>query len=332
MVGTSPVRPGEGSERVAGRVPDFFLVGHPKSGTTALYEMLRRHPQLYMPALKEPCFLAPDQARRLQRVGSGPLPQTMEEYTRLFAAAEPEQRVGEATSAYLVSRQAPRRIAELQPAARIVAILREPASLLHSLHLQLIQDHIEDQRDLRTAISLESARARGEHVPPRSPRPQALQYSERIRFAEQLKRYHEVFPREQVMVLVYDDFRRENVATVRKVLRFLEVDDRVGVQATEANPTVRVRSQRLDELVHSVSAGRGPAGRALKGAVKAIAPRRVRRGMLGTVRRRLVHAQPQPVDERLMLELRRRYREEVVAASEYLGRDLVSLWGYDRLD
>jgi hypothetical protein len=314
-----------------GRAPDFFLVGHPKSGTTALYEMLRRHPQIYMPQLKEPCFLAPDQARRLQRAGSGPLPETLQEYLALFVAAGSDQRLGEASSAYLVSREAPHKIAELQPQARIVAILREPASLLRSLHLQLQQDHVEDERDLRTAISLESARAQGRHVPPRSPRPQALQYSERIRFVDQLRRYHEVFPREQVLVLVYDDFRRENVRTVRKVLRFLGVDDEVSVQATEANPTVRVRSQRLDELVHSVSAGRGPAGRALKGAAKAVAPRRLRRGMLGVVRHRMVLAAPEPVDEELMLELRRRYRDEVVAAGEYLGRDLVSLWGYDRL-
>jgi hypothetical protein len=318
-------------DSVHGRAPDFFLVGHPKSGTTALYEMLRGHPQIYMPQLKEPCFLAPDHARRLQRVGSGPLPQTLQEYLDLFAAAGPDQLIGEATSAYLVSHEAPRKIAELQPRARIVAILREPASLLRSLHLQLIQDHVEDKRDLRTAISLESARAQGRHVPARSPRPQALQYSERVRFVDQLRRYHEVLPHEQVLVLVYDDFRRENVLTVRKVLRFLGVDDEVSIQATEANPTVQVRSQRLDELVHAVSAGRSPAGRALKGAVKAVAPRRVRRGMLGAVRQRLVFAEPEPIDEELMLELRRRYRAEVVALSEYLGRDLVSLWGYDRL-
>ncbi|HYM46658.1 MAG TPA: hypothetical protein VES65_10945, partial [Solirubrobacteraceae bacterium] len=149
---------------------------------------------------------------------------------------------------------------------------------------------------------------------------------------EQLRRYHAVFPREQVLVLVYDDFRRDNEATVRGVLRFLDVDDRVPVAVTEANPTVHMRSQQLDELVHAVSVGRGPASRAVKASVKALAPRRLRRGALGAVQRRLVLAPPKPADERVMLELRRRYEPEVVAASEYLGRDLVSLWGYDKLD
>ncbi|HEV3035153.1 MAG TPA: sulfotransferase, partial [Solirubrobacteraceae bacterium] len=59
------------------RVPDFFIVGHAKCGTTALYEMLRRHPEIFMPELKEPAFFASDVRRRVQRRAAGPLPQTL---------------------------------------------------------------------------------------------------------------------------------------------------------------------------------------------------------------------------------------------------------------
>ena len=328
--------PGQASEpAVVGtqrRVPDFFLVGHPKSGTTALYEMLRTHPQVYMPDLKEPSYLAPDQPRRFQRAGTGALPSTLEEYLALFAPAPAGLRAGEASSAYLMSHAAPGLIAEIQPRARVVAILREPASLLRSLHLQFLQDHVESEKDLRTAISLEGARSEGRQIPPSSPRPDALQYSERVRFAAQLRRYHAALPREQVLVLIYDDFRNDNEVTVRQVLRFLDVDDRLPVHVREANPTVRMRSQQLDQLVHSVSVGRGPLSRAAKASVKALMPRRLRRGALGVVRRRVVVAPPGAADGELMLELRRRYKPEVEAVSEYLGRDLVSLWGYDEIE
>ncbi len=91
---------------------------------------------------------------------------------------------------------------------------------------------------------------------------------------EQLRRYHAVFPREQMLVLIYDDFRADNEATVRRVLRFLDVDDTVPISAREANPTVRPRSQRLNEVVHAVSVGRGPASLAVKGAIKAVTPPR----------------------------------------------------------
>ncbi|MFI5003967.1 MAG: sulfotransferase family protein [Solirubrobacterales bacterium] len=314
-----------------GRVPDFFIVGHAKCGTTALYEMLRGHPQIYMPDLKEPAFFASDMRARFQRPSSGPLPQTLAEYLSLFAAARPEQLVGEASSSYIVSRTAAHNIAEVQPGARAIVILREPASFLRSLHLQLLQNHIETQKDFRKALALESARRQGRRIPRGSPRPQALLYSERVRYVEQLRRYRERFSPERVLVLIYDDFRRENEATVRRVLRFLGVDDTLPIATTEANPTVRVRSQQLDDLVHKVSVGRGPVSRAVKASLKTVTSSRLRRAALRATRRHVVVGEPPPPDEDFMLELRRRFRSEVEALSGYLDRDLVTLWGYDRL-
>jgi hypothetical protein len=320
----APAAPGE----VRGRVPDFFILGHPKCGTTALYEMLRRHPQIYMPALKEPAYFATDLRSRFQRKASGQLPVTLAQYLSLFDAAAPAQLVGEASSSYLVSTTAARNIAELQPGARLIAVLREPASFLRSLHLQLLQNHIETEQSLRRALALEPARRQGKRIPRRSPRPQALLYSERVRYVEQLRRYRAAFPEEQLLVLIYDDFRAENEATVGRVLRFLDVDPTVPVESSEANPTVRMRSQRLDELVHTLTVGGSPLARAVRAPVKALAPQRLRHAALHDVRRRFVVGAPPPPDEAFMLELRRRFAPEV---SEYLGRDLVSLWGYDRL-
>ena len=116
------------------RVPDFFIVGQPKSGTTALFEMLSSHPQIYLPDCKEGWFLASELLFRPPPRPEG-VPATLEEYLSLFDAAGVEQRAGEATALYLWSRTAANRIAQLQPAARIIAVLREPASLLRSLHL-----------------------------------------------------------------------------------------------------------------------------------------------------------------------------------------------------
>jgi hypothetical protein len=311
------------------RLPDFFIVGHAKSGTTALYEMLRRHPQIYLPDQKEPWFFASDMRPRFEPPAAGSPPATLAEYLALFAEAAPEQRAGEASSSYLWSRTAAARIAEVQPAARIIAILREPASFLRSLHLQLVQTHVESERDLRKAVSLEADRRNGRHVPRRSHRPQLLQYADHVRYAEQLGRYHELFGPEQVLVLIYEDFRRDNEATVRKVLRFLEVDESHPIEVLDANPSVALRSQQLDELVHAVSVGRGPLSQAAKATVKALTPRGPRRGMLQLTHRRVVHGTPRPADQSFMLELRHRFKGEVVALSEYLDRDLVELWGYD---
>src|SRR5690242_19972379 len=102
-----------------GRMPDFFIVGHHKSGTTALYEMLARHPQIFMSEIKEPRFLAQDMRPRFPSQRGHSLPTTLEEYMSLFAGASPGQRAGEATPSYLCSHTAAARIAELQPHARV---------------------------------------------------------------------------------------------------------------------------------------------------------------------------------------------------------------------
>jgi hypothetical protein len=316
--------------RAAGqRLPDFFIVGQSKSGTTALYEILREHPQIYMPIVKEPVFMASDHHSGLWSTVPT-RPRTLADYLALFDDAGSEQQAGEASSVYLWSREAAANIAALQPAARIIAIFREPASFLRSLHLQMLQNHVEVVKDFEKALELESARRVGKRIPRRCPWPQALLYSERIRYVEQLCRYRAMFRPENVLVLIYDDFRADNERTVRQVLRFLQVDDTVPLRVWEANPTVRLRSKQLDELIHGASVGRGPVMNGVKAGIKAVTSRRLRHSVL---RRRgaLVYGEPRPPDEQLMLELRRRFKGEVKAFGEYTGRDLVKLWGYDNV-
>jgi hypothetical protein len=159
-----------------------------------------------------------------------------------------------------------------------------------------------------------------------------LLYSEFVRYVEQLERFRAVFAPERIKVVIYDDFRADNETTVRAVRSFLGVDVSGPVQSLEANPTVRPRSQALNELVHAVGVGRGPVSHAVKGTIKALTPAQPRRRALHALKRRAVFAPARPPDEAVMRRLRLRYRDEVVATSELLGRDLVELWGYDRLD
>ena len=294
--------------------------------------MLRARPQIYLPKLKEPRFLASDMRPRPRhahgRAESG-YPQTMEEYLALFDNARPEQRVGEASTFYLWSSTAADGIAELQPDARIVAILREPASFLRSLHLMFLQWGVEGEKDLRRAISLEADRREGKHIPRHSHRPQLLQYAEHVRYMTQLERYRARFPSEQLLVLIYEDFQRENDATVRRVLEFIGGDDGAPIEVMNVNVTnAIVRSHRAKEMMHSVVKGRGPIARSTKATLKAITTP----GAREKIEHRLVRDHVPPPDESFAIELRRRFKPEVLALSEYLDRDLVSLWGYDEID
>jgi hypothetical protein len=324
-----------------GRIPDFFVVGHAKSGTTALYEMLSQHPEIFMPeykkgAGKEPWYFSRENPHPQTTDGrdiawTGRTAMTLEDYLSLFEDAREDQVIGEASTSYIWSHTAAARIAEAHPDAKIVAIFREPASFLRSLHLQLLQNHHETERDFRKAVELDAARLQNREIPRQSHWPSALIYSERVKYVSQLERYEAVFPDEQILVLIYDDWRADNVATVRRVFRFLGVDDEHDVRAEQVNPTVGVRSVRVDDFRRSLRAGSGPVLRAVRDVGKSVTTVGMRKRLYYPLVRRAVFGEPPPPDERFSQELRRRFKGEVVALSEHLGRDLVSLWGYDKL-
>jgi hypothetical protein len=330
------------SGQAAGRrVPDFFIAGHSKCGTTALYLMLKRHPQIFMPDVKEPRFFAPEllAPEREQAHGDGEPTITrhrysLDAYLDLFAPARADQLAGEASPIYLRSETAAGRIAEVQPQARIIAILREPVAFLRSLHLQSLHNNIESEKSFAKALALEPARREGEQIPRRCHTPQTLLYSEHVRYVRQLQSFGAAFAPENILVLIYDDFRSDNAATVRRVLRFLEVDETVALEGVETNRLKPVRSQRLHALRQDLWAARHGRPRASRAArvLNAITPTRLSGEKARNVLRRVAYDESARPDERLAGELRERYKGEVVALSEYLNRDLLALWGYGGTD
>lgn len=333
-IGASGSSAAAGASESTPQAPDFYIVGHQKCGTTALFMMLSEHPQVFMSDVKEPWYFGRELRSRFGKPSTRNRPTTLEDYLSLFTPAAPGQIVGEASPQSIRSERAPREIAELRPDARIIVLLREPAAFLRSLHLQLVATHIEDEADFARAIQLEQARRAGKHIPRRSVSPQSLLYSEHVRYSEQLQRLHEVFPREQVLVLIYEDFRRDNEAVVRQVLGFLGVDPTVAIAPVETKPLTEVRSMRLHQLrrmirgAHLHPSAKGPLVRTLD----AIAPERFSGDAVSAAFRRVAYRPQRPADQELMGQLRRRFKPEVVALSEYLGRDLVRDWDYERID
>ncbi|HTY97450.1 MAG TPA: sulfotransferase, partial [Solirubrobacteraceae bacterium] len=107
----TPSVDGDGPRELPGRLPDFFIAGHQKCGTTALYLMLGAHPQIFLPAVKEPRYFATDLRSTRARSRPSDHTPTLEWYAALFAAAAPGQVAGEASPVYLRSRVAPAAIA-----------------------------------------------------------------------------------------------------------------------------------------------------------------------------------------------------------------------------
>ena len=135
------------------------------------------------------------------------------------------------------------------------------------------------------------------------------------------------FGAEQVLVLIYDDFRRDNEATVREVLRFLGVDADGGDRAVRGQTTAAVRSARAQAAAPTrrVRARQNPASPAARAsAERAARQARCAASVRSRWRNGSCTGPPRTPDDGSDDELRRRFKPEVVALSDYLGRDLVA--------
>lgn len=217
--------------------PAFFVVGAPKSGTTSVYAYLRGHPQVFLPRRKELLYYCTDLHFRF------PLLNT-EQFLSYYRNAHPNQVAGEVSVWNLFSVEAAQRIYTHNPRARIIAILRHPADMIHSLFQNHVFNRNEIFTDLEAALDAEPERRAGRLLSPVMRCPQeALYYSEVARYATQLRRYYAVFPAGQVLVLFFDDFARNTPQVFQKLLRFIGVDEsyRPDFRIHNARKTVRSR-------------------------------------------------------------------------------------------
>jgi hypothetical protein len=222
--------------------PDFYIVGAPKCGTTALYEYLRQHPAIFMPFHKEPLYFGADLTRRYGAL-------TEEQYLALFREAGEGQLTGEASAWYLYSATAAAEIHAVRPDARIIVMLRNPVDVMYAQHSQLLFNRQEDIGDFGEALAAEEERVQGRRLPPGPLRPENLFYRRMVRFAEQLERYRAVFGPDRVHVIVHDDMRRDTPGEYRRVLAFLGVDPGFVADFTPANENKRVRFGWLQRLI-----------------------------------------------------------------------------------
>ncbi|MGH2456378.1 MAG: sulfotransferase family protein [Candidatus Limnocylindria bacterium] len=225
-----------------GRLPDFFIVGAPKCGTTAMYAYLRQHPQVFMPFHKEPLFFGSDLTHRYGRL-------TPDDYVALFAEARPGQRVGEASAWYLYSECAAREIHDAAPEAAIVVMLRNPVDVMYAQHSQLLFTRQEEIDDFGAALAAEDDRLAGRRIPAGPLRRENLYYRRMVAFADQLQRYLNIFGRDRVHVIIHEDLAADTPGEYRRLLQFLGVDPSFRTDFTRANENKRVRSRLLQRLI-----------------------------------------------------------------------------------
>jgi hypothetical protein len=199
--------------------PDFFVVGAPRCGSTAISRYLSGNPQICFSKPKEPHFFS-------MTLDEKPDADVAADYLNLFFrhCNDMHRAIGEGSVSYLYFPAAISRIQRLNPAAKFIVMVRNPIDMVYSYHARVLALLDEDQEDFRTAWELQEARARGENIPRRCRVPQLLQYADVGKLGLHVGRLLEQAGRENCHVIVFDDFVSDTLAVYRQVLDFLGVD------------------------------------------------------------------------------------------------------------
>jgi len=288
--------------------PDFFIVGAPKCGTSSLANYLNQHPLIFIPEVKEPNFFGADITGPEYYNG-------IEEYLELFKDAK-EKMCGEASTWYLFSKQAAKEIYEHNHEAKIITMLREPVSMLQSLHSQLVFNHMEDIEDFEMAIEAEADRKNGLRVPKDCIRPEALLYSEVVRYYEQVKRYFDVFGRENVKVIIFDDFRNNTLGVFDEVISFLGMQPGFKPDIKVINPSKKVKSKKVQKLAYDPP-------KLLKKINKILMPSFFKGKLTKQLVKMNVENNERPlIPQGLEIKLKRRFANDIISLEKLLERSL----------
>ena len=237
--------------------PDFFIVGAPRCGTTAMHTYLKQHPDVFM-AQKESHYFAKDHVASY-------VVREEEQYDALFDKARAGQLLGEASVHYLYSKVAPECIRRCNGNARILILLRNPVDLLHSLYHHYLYVGAEDVLGFELALDADEGRRNGTKAhDSRYFSGEYLTYKDMVNYARYIERYLDVFGPSRVLVVILEEFISDPVNVYHGVLDFLGLnrfDPPDGFGVINRNRNIRNNTlYRTGKKLHAALAGRIPAG------------------------------------------------------------------------
>lgn len=186
-------------------IPNFLIIGAEKSGTTWLYDRLRRHPDIFMPGVKEIHFFNRENSNLKPRRNYEQHDETW--YRNHFRQRSGEQAIGEATPMYLCDEAAPNRIRHHLPDVKLIACLRYPTDRAYS-HYWMAKGKNHVRLDFEEVV-----------------RQQDPRFVERGRYEWQLKHYLDLFSRDQLLVLVHEEVFDSPSGSLKRICAFLDVDE-----------------------------------------------------------------------------------------------------------
>lgn len=288
--------------------PSAFVVGAPRCGTTALCNFLGQHPDIFVPYVKEPHYFGQDLTTRRG------FPD-LETYLKLFRDGE-DKLCLEGSTWYLYSRCAAKELHGFNPDAKIIIMVRNPTELIRSWHAHAVVVGVQDQTSLEDALEREPERREGKAIPVDSAREKLL-YTDIPRFTEQITRYYETFGREQIHIIIYDDFKKDNLAVVADTFHFLGVETDFVPIFDKINASGKIKSRIFRNLLEHQP-------ERVRKLVRAVTPRKLRTSVKHNLRQlNTTYPSQEAANREVDRYLKAHLSGEVQSLSELLGRNLL---------
>ncbi len=202
-------------------IPNFFIIGAQKAGTTNLYYLLKQHPDIYFPEMKEPGYFYWTRYPEGVRWPNGKVIKggvsDWQEYLQLYANAANAMVIGDASTIYLYDTESANAIKNAVPHAKIVAVVRDPVARAYSAYNFMRRNGKEPISTFDAALALEPERIAGGLAP-------NLHYVNRGLYGQQLRAWYGAFPREQIRIVLFEDLVGDPLSVCAELFTFLGVD------------------------------------------------------------------------------------------------------------
>jgi len=210
--------------------PNLFIVGHTRSGTTSLTSYLDQHPDVFMIHNKKGYF------------GFETEYGSEEEYLEVFSNAQNEKIIAEKCTDYLLCPDTAEKLNSFSPDSKIIIMLRNPIEQTHSLHRYLLNETLETCDNFQDALKAEESRKKESNSKKYSPH---IFYREQMKYSKMVKRYLDIFGKDQVMVIILDDLKNNVSDVYKKICTFLNIDSTFKPEFEVKNASRAYRSKKL---------------------------------------------------------------------------------------
>ena len=292
------------------RMPNLFVIGAAKAGTTALYDYLAQHPQVFLSKVKEPMFFSRDEyyARGLEWYESF-----------YFSGAENYPVRAEATPHYLYwSEKVAPRIKEVygERPVKFMVSFRDPVSRAYSWYWNMVREGREEL-DFEEALRVEEYRLMKNRNDLYQLGSMVYGYSAGSRYASLLQPYLELFSAEDFFFVFQDDLKSRLHETCSNIFEFLGIEPSIQISSSNSNPAAMPRSRLLHRTLRQRSL--------FKEVIKPFMPGSVRSRLKSRLMQVNLKDTPYvPLDPQLANELRLSYRTDIEELEKITGRELSS--------